>query len=57
MTQPQPARENEIRCTRCERLIEVCCFCEDPECRRVICSSCLRLALRESVPVLHEHGG
>ena len=57
MTQPQPARENEIRCTRCERLIEVCCFCEDPECRRVICFTCLRLAMRESVPLLHEHGG
>ena len=51
------ADDRTVRCERCGRRIEVCAFCQDPECIHVICYDCLRTALRQSVDQPHAHGG
>jgi hypothetical protein len=44
-------------CTRCGAGIEVCAFCESPDCSNVICYRCLRQELRQSLAQPHAHGG
>lgn len=39
-----------VKCARCGKAVEVCCCCEEPECRHVICRACLSVALRQSRP-------
>ena len=39
-----------IVCAKCGKAVEVCCFCEDAECKHVMCRECLSVALRESRP-------
>ena len=46
-----------VRCTRCGSWIEVCAFCESPDCASVTCYRCLRRALRQSLDQPHPHGG
>lgn len=43
-------KDTKVKCSVCGRSIEVCEFCEDPECRRVICRECLYTALGQSKP-------
>jgi hypothetical protein len=47
----------EQRCSHCDRLIEVCTFCEREECGTQSCYRCLVVELREFVPQPHTHGG
>ena len=47
----------EPRCSHCDRLIEVCTFCEREECESPSCYRCLVVELREYVPQPHAHGG
>lgn len=51
LAEPRPV------CERCGSTIEVCAFCESPDCRHVICYRCLRRELRQSLPQPHAHGG
>jgi hypothetical protein len=46
-----------LRCQRCDRRIVVCAFCQDEECRHVVCYRCLREQLRQSLASPHAHGG
>jgi hypothetical protein len=39
-----------VKCDTCEKLVEVCEFCEEPACKHVICDECLRLAVGERRP-------
>jgi hypothetical protein len=43
----------EIKCVQCGKSVEVCGFCEEPECRHVICRQCLDLALGQAKPVTY----
>ncbi len=47
----------ELTCNTCGALLVACAFCEREDCREALCARDVRLVLRESVPVLHEHGG
>ena len=49
--------DRTVRCERCGRRIEVCAFCQDPECPHVICYRDLRAELRVSLELPHQHGG
>ena len=49
--------EARVECTRCGARIEVCAFCESPDCSNVICYRCLRQELRQSLVQPHLHGG
>jgi hypothetical protein len=44
-------------CIACRVAVERCGCCERVECPETICSRCLRIQLRESLPQLHVHGG
>lgn len=39
-----------VRCDRCGKSVEVCEFCEEPDCKHVICDDCLRIAVGERRP-------
>jgi hypothetical protein len=54
---PDPGDERTLRCGTCDRMIDVCAFCEQTGCDHVICHRCLRLAFRESIALPHPHGG
>jgi hypothetical protein len=49
--------EAQVVCGDCDRAIEVCWFCQDPQCDQAICDRCIRTALHESVKLPHIHGG
>jgi hypothetical protein len=49
--------EVRLQCMRCGTRIEVCAFCESPDCPSVICYRCLRQELRQSLAQPHAHGG
>jgi hypothetical protein len=44
-------------CVHCGRNLEWCSFCDRSDCPEASCLSCLLFDLRESRPLLHEHGG
>jgi hypothetical protein len=44
-------------CIVCGVVVEGCGCCERVDCPEMICSRCLRIRLRESLPQLHVHGG
>ena len=46
-----------VRCSRCGTEIEVCAFCQRPDCSQVVCYRCLRVDLGESMDHPHPHGG
>lgn len=49
--------EARLVCTRCGARIEICAFCESPDCSSVICHRCLRQELGQSLAQPHAHGG
>jgi hypothetical protein len=61
MTQDSTTSDNPVEarvvCSDCDRAIEVCWFCQDPECDQAICDRCIRTALHESLKLPHVHGG
>ena len=54
MTQAAPAVRS---CSACEAPIDCCEFCDRTDCRSAMCHRCLREALRQAKPRLHDHGG
>ena len=44
------------RCSKCERTIEVCACCSEPECQAAICNGCLRVATGQAVAQPPAHG-
>jgi hypothetical protein len=46
-----------ILCTHCGRDIDYCSFCDEEDCPAPSCYGCIVVALRESTPALHTHGG
>jgi len=54
VTQAAPAVRT---CSECERQIDGCAFCDDPDCRTAVCYRCVSAALQEAGPRLHDHGG
>jgi hypothetical protein len=51
------SKSSQLKCTRCGKPIEVCDVCEKPDCEPAICYACLRVAVGQTVPQLHAHGG
>jgi len=45
------------KCKGCGRAIEVCAFCERPECPAAICYFCMNRELKQTLPQPHAHGG
>ena len=43
-------KDTEVICTQCGRSIEVCYFCEEPDCQHVICREDLDAALGQAKP-------
>jgi hypothetical protein len=56
MTAGAAAREPPT-CIVCGVVVECCGCCERVDCPETICSRCLRIQLRESLPQPHLHGG
>jgi hypothetical protein len=54
MTEGPPAVQ---ACSRCNRPIDCCEFCDATKCRAPICYGCLRVAVGQAVPQPHAHGG
>ena len=52
-----PFLPRTVRCARCGSWIEVCAFCESPDCATVICHRCIRRELHQSLDQPHAHGG
>lgn len=46
-----------LPCSNCGRGTDECVFCQDPDCHRVICHSCLIVELGEAMREPHDHGG
>ena len=46
----------DARCEKCEKAVEVCDLCEEPDCKHVVCHDCLCVALHERQHQPHEHG-
>jgi hypothetical protein len=44
-------------CSRCDRRIDCCEFCDTTVCRTPICYGCLQVAVGHAVPQPHAHGG
>jgi len=44
-------------CLECGDEIDVCECCEEPDCPKAICYGCLALALGQTAPQPHTHGG
>jgi hypothetical protein len=61
MTNQDTATDTQSRaavvCADCDREIEMCCFCQDEDCRVAVCDPCMRTALHESMKQPHAHGG
>jgi hypothetical protein len=45
------------QCSTCDDRIERCEVCERAECSTAVCYGCLIVALGQSVPQPHVHGG
>ncbi|HEX9376264.1 MAG TPA: hypothetical protein VGB19_08510 [Actinomycetota bacterium] len=52
-----PAAQGFVRCVACGRAIECCAFCDEDDCGTATCDRCIRIELREALPVPHLHGG
>jgi hypothetical protein len=50
-------RARALTCAGCDKRIECCCFCDRPDCATAVCYPCVAVDLKESMPVLHGHGG
>lgn len=49
--------EPSVTCAACDREIEGCACCQNPECQQPICRRDLLFLTRESIPQPHTHGG
>jgi hypothetical protein len=47
----------ELSCSECRCSIECCAFCDETGCTVAVCYGCMIVALGESAPQLHRHGG
>ena len=60
MPMPDDVKEKdkrELRCHDCGGVLACCEFCDSEECQKPICYGCVIVALGESVPQPHSHGG
>lgn len=46
-----------LRCARCNAEVDVCAFCERPDCAHLVCFRCLREDVGQSMSHPHDHGG
>ena len=46
----------DARCEKCDKAVEVCDLCEEPDCKRVVCHDCLCVALHERQHQPHQLG-
>lgn len=47
----------KVKCKGCDRMIEICEFCEKPECPAAICYDCQNRELKQTLHHPHAHGG
>ena len=52
-----PAAVTKEKCKGCDREIDECAFCEEPECAVAICYRCENIELKQTLPHPHDHGG
>ncbi len=45
------------KCKGCDREIDVCAFCDEPECPAAICYRCENSELKQTLLHPHAHGG
>lgn len=46
-----------ILCSNCGMQIDVCCFCDEIDCPKAICYTCISVALGQMERQPHAHGG
>ena len=46
-----------LQCSQCHSEVDVCAFCERPDCAHLVCFRCLRVELGQSMSHPHQHGG
>jgi hypothetical protein len=46
-----------FKCGGCGGEIEICAFCDEPDCPSPRCHNCVALDLNERIPQPHAHGG
>jgi ribosomal protein L32 len=46
-----------LRCSGCDRELEVCAFCDEADCGHALCFHCVLIELKAEVPEPHAHGG
>ena len=44
-------------CSKCDKHIEECAVCEEPECGQAICFGCLNVTTGQQMTQPHAHGG
>jgi len=44
-------------CSICRSAIEWCQFCDDENCPKAICFTCVIIATRQEIELPHTHGG
>ena len=49
--------DGSTRCSGCDKAIDLCACCEDETCESPICRDCLSIAVGQSMPQPHSHGG
>jgi len=47
----------KAKCKGCDREIDECAFCEDPDCPDAICYRCDNSELKQTLLHPHDHGG
>jgi hypothetical protein len=45
------------RCKGCNREIDECAFCDEPDCPAAMCDGCVNRELKQRLPQPHDHGG
>ena len=51
------ATATKEKCKGCGREIEICAFCQEPDCAAAICFGCQSQELKQMVRHPHKHGG
>jgi hypothetical protein len=51
------AADTHIVCRDCDCAIDCCQFCDKEDCEKAVCYRCMIVALGQSIPDLHPHGG
>ena len=47
----------KAKCKGCDREIDECAFCEEPDCAAAICYRCDNSELKQTLLHPHDHGG